>query len=207
MPSLAQPQPVARLSPEEYLAFERASHTRHEYVNGEVYAMGGASLRHATIVSNIAGSLSAQLRGGACRVLVTDMRVKVSRAGDYVYPDVVAVCGVPALEDSQFDTLLNPVLIVEVLSPSTKNYDRGEKWEKYRQIASLRDYIVVAQDRVHVERYTRQGEGFWLLSEESELSATLQLDSIGCTLALRDIYENAFDTPAEMGTPTETNHG
>lgn len=190
---MAESQPVARLSPEEYIAFERTAETRHEYVNGEVYAMTGASLPHVTIVGNLAGLLYSQLRGRPCRVLMNDMRVKVSRALDYVYPDLIVVCGTPALEDDHFDTLLNPILIVEVLSPSTKDYDRGEKWEKYRQIDSLQDYVVVAQDRPHVERYSRQGDRFWLFNEATELTDSFQLDSIGCTLALRDLYDNVLD--------------
>ncbi|HEX2094077.1 MAG TPA: Uma2 family endonuclease [Longimicrobiaceae bacterium] len=115
-----------------------------------------------------------------------------SRTRDYVYPDVTVVCGGPQLEDEHFDTLLNPTLIVEVLAPSTAGYDRGEKWEMYRRIPSLKDYLLVSQTEPRVERYTRQGEGLWLFSETNGLDSILQIDSIGCTLALRDVYERVL---------------
>lgn len=187
-----QPQ-LSRMTPEEYLAFERRATTRNEFVHGELVAMTGASRKHNLVCGNVHGLLWTQLRGSPCEVYVNDMRVKVAHAGDYLYPDVVVVCGEPRFEDDVFDTLLNPTLIVEVLSPSTKDYDRGGKWEKYRQIDSLRDYLVVSQDRVYVERYTRQGERFWLLSEASDVGDTVRLDSIDCTLKLADVYAQVFD--------------
>ncbi|HET6762654.1 MAG TPA: Uma2 family endonuclease [Longimicrobiaceae bacterium] len=193
-----------RLTPQEYLAFERASESKHEYVDGEVRAMGGASLDHATIVSNVSGELRAQLRGRGCRVVTNDVRVKVESASGYLYPDVTVVCGKPELEDDRFDTLMNPGLIVEVLSPSTGDYDRGKKWEKYRQIPSLREYVIISQDRAHVERYTRQGERFWVLFETADLDETVELTSIGAALRLGDVYEQVGLTPAAGGTTAET---
>ena len=124
---------------------------------------------------------------GECRVATSDMRVKVTQIDSYFYPDVVVVCGEPIPEDNVFDTLLNPTLIVEVLSPSTEIYDRGEKFEHYQQIASLKDYILISQDEVHVEHYCRQGSE-WLRSEFRELADVLSLLSIGCELRLQDIY-------------------
>ncbi len=175
------------LSPEEYLAFERKATTKHEYLNGQIVAMSGASFAHNFITVNIATSLNVQLMEGECRVATSDMRVKVTQINSYFYPDVVVVCGEPRAEDDTFDTLLNPTLIVEVLSPSTEGYDRGEKFEHYQQIASLKDYILISQDEIRVEHYRRQ-ESEWLRSEFRELEDVLSLLSINCELRLQDVY-------------------
>lgn len=181
-----------RVSPEEYLVRERAAEYKSEYVDGEVRAMTGASRKHGRVAMNIGASLYAQLRGGPCETFMSDMRVRAAHRRDYFYPDVVVVCGKSEVEDEYEDTILNPTLIVEVLSPSTEARDHTEKWEYYRKLPSLRDYLLVAQDRPRVERYTRQAEGLWLFSETEELDAILQLDSIGCTLALKDIYDRVL---------------
>ena len=175
------------LTPEEYLAFERKATTKHEYLNGQIVAMSGASFAHNFITANIAIHLGIQLMDGECRVVTNDMRVKAIQTESYFYPDVVVVCGEPRAEDDAFDTLLNPTLIVEILSPSTETYDRGEKFEHYQQIASLKDYILISQDEVHVEHYCRQGSG-WLRTEFRELEDVLSLLSIGCELRLQDVY-------------------
>jgi len=175
------------LTPEEYLAFERKATTKHEYLNGQIVAMSGASFAHNFITVNIATHLNIQLMNGECRVATSDMRVKVTEIDAYFYPDVVVVCGEPVPEDNVFDTLLNPTVIVEVLSPSTETYDRGEKFEYYQQIASLKDYILISQDKVHIEHYCRQGAG-WLQTEFQELSDVLSLRSIDCELRLQDVY-------------------
>lgn len=175
------------LTPEEYLAFERKATTKHEYLNGQIVAMSGASFAHNFITANTANQLYNQLIDGECQVATSDMRVKVTEIDSYFYPDVVVVCGAPRAEDDTFDTLLNPTLIVEVLSPSTESYDRGEKFEHYQQIASLKDYILISQDEVHVEYYYRQ-ENEWLQTEFQGLEDVLSLLSIGCELRLSDIY-------------------
>ena len=175
------------LTPKEYLNFERKATTKHEYLNGQIVAMSGASFAHNFITVNIATSLNVQLMEGECRVATSDMRVKVTEIDSYFYPDVVVVCGEPIPEDNVFDTLLNPTLIVEVLSPSTEIYDRGEKFEHYQQIASLKDYILISQDEIHVEYYYRQ-KNEWLQTEFVELEDVLSLLSIGCELRLSDIY-------------------
>ena len=175
------------LTPEEYLAFERKATTKHEYLNGQIVAMSGASFAHNFITVNIATHLNIQLMDGECRVATSDMRVKVTEIDSYFYPDVVVVCGEPVPEDNIFDTLLNPTVIVEVLSPSTETYDRGEKFEHYQQITSLKDYILISQDKVHVEHYRRQ-ENEWLQTEFAELEDVLSLRSVGCELLLQDIY-------------------
>lgn len=186
----SHPHPTM-ISPEEYLVRERAAECKSEYIAGEVRTMTGASRKHNLVAVNLAALLHTQLRGRPCETYASDMRVQ-TRADVYLYPDVVVVCGEPELADDRFDTLLNPTVVVEVLSPSTEGYDHGEKWEKYRRLASLRDYLLVAQDEPRVERYTRQGEGLWLFSETDGLDAELRLESIGCTLALRDVYERVL---------------
>jgi Uma2 family endonuclease len=179
--------PVKRWTPEEYLEFERRSAEKHDLFDGEIYMMSGASRRHNLIAGNLYAALHTQLRARQCEAYINDMRVRIERR-NYVYPDVVVVCDPPHLEDDQLDTLLNPTLIGEVLSPTTEQYDRGRKSQAYRAVDSLREYVLVAQDRPYVERYVRQDAG-WLLTEVTGLDATLTLDAIGCTLPLRDLYE------------------
>ena len=145
-----------RCTPEEYLARERQTSGKSEFYGGEIFAMTGASRWHNLIVSNILRELSSQLKGRPCVAYPSDMRVKVSTTGLYTYPDVVVVCGDEQFEDTEQDTLLNPTLIVEVLSPSTVRYDRVEKSAHYRKLDSLQEYLLVAQDRPHVEHYARQ---------------------------------------------------
>ena len=177
------------LTPEEYLAFERKATTKHEYLAGEIVAMSGASFAHNFITGDIFGELRAQLQGGKCKAAASDMRVKVSETGSYFYPDVVIFCGEPQAEDNSSDTLLNPTVIIEVLSPSTEARDRGEKFWHYQQLASLQEYILVSQDRVCVEHHLREGIN-WLRTEFRELEDVLSLTSIECQLYLRDIYSS-----------------
>ncbi|HEX8597194.1 MAG TPA: Uma2 family endonuclease [Chloroflexia bacterium] len=187
-------------SPEQYLDLERKAQFRSEYVNGSIYAMSGTSREHNLISLNMAGELRAQLRGQPCEVYISDMRVKVSVTGMYTYPDVVAVCGEPAFDDEQIDTLTNPNMIVEVLSPSTEGYDRGEKFAHYRRLESLQDYVLVAQDKVRVEHFARRdnSSGQWVLTEISDPDGTLHLASIGCDLSLRDIYDRVEFTDSSV---------
>ncbi|MCC6615840.1 MAG: Uma2 family endonuclease [Anaerolineae bacterium] len=177
-----------RWTVEEYLAFERDSDEKHEFIDGNVYLMTGASREHNLIVFSLATILGNQLRGRACEAYANDMRVKVRRQ-DYTYPDVTVVCHPPEFEDADVDTLLNPTLLIEVLSPSTEQYDRGKKFETYRTLKSLQEYVLIAQDRPHVEHYVRQDQGMWMFSEVNGLDASLELTSIGCALTLADIYE------------------
>ena len=182
-------QPKTFLTGEDYLELERQAERKSEYCQGEMFAMAGASLAHHVLAMNLAAILHAQLRRRPCQVYPSDMRVHVTATGLYTYPDVTVVCGKPQLADEHADTLLNPSFIAEVLSPSTEGYDRGRKFEHYRSIASLTEYLVVAQDRVHVDLYTRQQDGGWVLSEASGLEETLELRCLGCRLALADLYE------------------
>lgn len=187
---------TARVTRAEYLDFERGSEARHELIDGEIVAMSGASARHVTISGNLLAALHARLRAGGwrCRPYHSDMRVRVGDGSLYTYPDLSVVCGTPELEDDFVDTLLNPTLIVEVLSPTTARYDRSEKWIRYRSIATLREYLLVEQDRVHVERFLRQDDGTWVFSETSDPAATLSLPSIGCDVPLAEIYEGVEPT-------------
>jgi Uma2 family endonuclease len=187
--------PKREYTPEEYLALERRADQRSEYYGGEIFSMSGASETHNLIAGNIFASLHAQLRGRSCRVYMSDMRVKVSPTGLYAYPDVVAVCGERQFDDVQRDTLLNLNVIIEVLSPSTEAYDRGNKAAQYRQLPSLLEHLLVSQERMHVEQYIRQADGQWLFSEASGKDARIHLPSINAVLALAEIYDNVpFDS-------------
>jgi Uma2 family endonuclease len=181
--------PQKRIPPEEYLALERKAAHKSEYLNGKIFAMGGASERHVLIVTNIVSELRGQLKKRPCSVYSTDLRVKVAPTGLYTYPDVIVVCGKALFDDDQKDTLLNPTLIVEVLSESTKDYDRGGKFEHYRTVESFKEYVLVAQDKPHVEHFVRQPDRRWLLSETNRIEDTLDLTSIGCRLALVEVYD------------------
>lgn len=188
MVSQAKQQP--RYTPEEYLTLEREASFRSEYLAGEITAMAGASLQHNRITSNIGALLNVQLTERPCDSFTSDMRVKVEAPQIYyTYPDAVALCGEPQFDDAHQDCLINPMLIVEVLSPSTQRYDQQEKFGYYRKIASLMDYVLVAQDRVCVEHYSRQGAFQWLLTEYNSLEDTITLSSIACKFLLADIYK------------------
>jgi len=182
------------VTPGEYLELERKSETRNEYIAGRMFARSGSSHGHNLIVGNLLGLLSSQMRRRACEAFAVAMRVKVSMTGMYAYPDIVAVCGEPRLEDAHFDTLLNPQVIVEVLSESTEAYDRGEKFAHYRRLDTLREYVLVAQDKVRVEHYVREGEQ-WILSEISDPASTLNLASVDCHVELAAIYEKVDFNP------------
>jgi Uma2 family endonuclease len=182
-------QVKAHYTPEEYLALERQAEYKSEYFDGEIFAMTGFSRKHNLVAGNVLASLHGQLRKRPCEIYPSDMRVKVSPTGLYTYPDVVIVCGEPIFDDKQKDTLLNPTALVEVLSKSTASYDRGEKFEHYRKLDSLAEYLVIAQNKYHVEHYVRQIDNRWLLSETDDVQKTIHLSSIECDLALADIYD------------------
>ena len=177
----------SHLTPEEYLALERKATIKSEYLGGQMYAMSGASRAHNLICLNIGGEIRSQLKERACEVYTNDMRVKVSAAGLYTYPDVLVVCDEPSLEDDSFDTLLNPTALFEILSPSTEAYDRGAKFGYYRQLDSMQEYTLVSQDFMRVEHYLRHNEQ-WILTEFGSPDDIVQLTSINCELPLREIY-------------------
>lgn len=179
---------LQRLTVEEYLERERRAETRSEYLDGEVFAMVGASREHNLIVTNIVATLHGPLRGRGCELYAVDMRVQVSATGLFTYPDLAVACGEPEFLDAEVDTLLNPCLIVEVLSKSTADYDRGGKFAHYRAIPSLREYLVLDRARVHAEHNVRQSGGSWLLHETDDPAAVLRLEAIGCDLPLAAAY-------------------
>jgi Uma2 family endonuclease len=190
-------QPTTCLTPAEYLAIERKSEYKSEYIDGVIVAMTGASRKHNLISFNLAGEINRQLKGRPCEGYAGDMRVRVPSTRLYTYPDVVVVCGEPQFEDDQVDTLLNPTFIVEVLSKSTEIYDRGTKFSFYRTIETLDEYLLVAQNEYRVEHYVRQAEGRWLLSDYRSLEETIELTSIECEIALSEMYD-------KVALPSET---
>jgi Uma2 family endonuclease len=177
-------------TPEEYLAYERKAATKHEYWHGEIYAMAGASPSHNLITFNVAVTIGGQIKGRNCRGYSTDQKVRTDVGNLFAYPDVTIVCGEPKFHDEKKDVILNPTLIVEVLSPSTESLDRTEKFAHYRTIPSLMDYILIAQDKPSVEHFTRQkGKRAWLYNAETELTSSLWIASLKCELKLADIYD------------------
>ncbi|HEX8651567.1 MAG TPA: Uma2 family endonuclease [Pyrinomonadaceae bacterium] len=181
-------QPKTLLTPEEYLAIERKSEIKHEYFAGEMFAMVGASKRHNLITANIIRILGNQLLDRPYNVYPSDMRVKVSATGKYTYPDVVVACEEEKFDDAGNDTLLNPVVIIEVLSESTEAYDRGKKFEHYQTIESLTEYLLVAQDPYRIEQYVRQSNREWRYSEYHNAEDIVKISAIDCELTLKDVY-------------------
>ena len=182
------------VTPAEYLAYERSAEYKNEYFDGEVFAMNGASRRHNLISINVGAELRAQLRGGDCETYVSDMRVRIPTANTYTYPDVAVACGEPRFEDAEVDTLLNPVLLVEVLSKSTASYDRRVKFDHYRTLESLAEYLLISQDEYHVTQHVKQADGRWLLTDIRGREGRVELASVACTLALSEVYERvSFD--------------
>ncbi|MBA3439194.1 MAG: Uma2 family endonuclease [Pyrinomonadaceae bacterium] len=185
-------------SPQEYLAFERASEIKHEYVSGLILAMSGASRAHNRIAGNVFRELDNKLRvKGECEPFISDMRVRTTPS-DYTYPDVVVV-GEAEFEDAEVDTLLNPTVIVEVLSKSTEKRDRVEKFADYRGIPSLKEYILISQDRLHVEHYVRGANLEWTLTDMNKPGGKVVIASLGCELFLKDVYERVeFPKPPHL---------
>ncbi len=180
-------QPKQFITAEEYIEQERTALERHEYFQGEVFAMAGGTTAHSIICMNVSGEFYAQLKGSNCTVHNGEMRIRTDLNGLYSYADAVVSCGQEQVED---DTLVNPVVIAEVLSKSTESYDRGKKFELYRQIPSFREYLIVAQDRVYVEHHTRDNTNgrVWIMREHTNLEDIVVLQTINVRLRLPDIY-------------------
>jgi Uma2 family endonuclease len=190
--------PQRWITEEEYLAAERAAVRKSEYFDGRVFVMAGATEAHNLIVGNLIQRLKNQLEQRECRVYPSDMRVKSPR-GLYTYPDVVVVCGSPKFRDDVFDTLLNPTVIIEVLSESTEAYDRGAKWEQYSGIESLKHYVLVSSDHARVDLYTRNTQGNWEYIGVDDLQKSAVLSAIGCELPLNGIYRQVeFPEPRRL---------
>jgi Uma2 family endonuclease len=183
-------KPEPQFSFDDWLADERAAfESRSEYVNGEVFAMTGGSEAHNLIVTNTVRELSTQMKGRPCRVYANDLKVRIRAANEGRYPDLIALCGERDFHDGRRDVILNPALVVEVLSDSTEAYDRGKKSAAYRLIPSLGDLLLLSQHEVHAELYTRQADGRWLLEDFTALTDRVPLESVGCTLSLAEVYD------------------
>jgi Uma2 family endonuclease len=188
-------------TPEEYLARDRFAEFKSEYLEGRVVAMTpGGSVPHNFITGNVYSGLLARFEGRPCHVFFSDLRVRFGAGRDYTYPDVMALCETPSYEDAVQDTILNPSLIVEVLSPSTEAHDRGTKFSGYKALESLRHYVLISQDELKVEVFSRQGE-LWAYSVETSLDASIDLDAIGCGLPLREIYRRTRLLPGTHEPP------
>jgi len=182
------------ISPEQYLEMERAAEEKHEYYKGEVFAMSGASIRHNDVVYNINGIAIPFLKGKDCKIYGSDLRIHIPENTLYTYPDFSIVCGKPETTDSYTDNVINPSVIIEVLSKSTKDYDRGTKFHLYRSIKTLREYILIDSTAVGVEIYSRQADNSWMLKEFKELADSFTIASINLTIHLADIYQDVnFD--------------
>jgi Uma2 family endonuclease len=209
---MSLPQAQSNYTVAEYLTLERGSEERHEYLDGQVYAMAGESEEHGDICVNLVGELRTQLRGRPCRVWTKDVKVRSgptpkpyqTTRGLFSYPDVVVVCGERQYHDQHRDVLLNPTVIIEVLSPSTEAFDRGEKFRRYRTyLDSLTDYVLVSQAMPLVEHYRRQPNNEWVLSAVSELEGTLHLASIDCSLRLAEVYDRVTFPAETIENPDE----
>lgn len=172
---------------EEYLAFEREALDKHELIDGEIVAMAGASRRHNLVSTNTTIALGIQLKGKKCEIYANDMRVRM-RKGRYSYPDVVVVCGEPNFADDEFDVLLNPVVVVEVLSKSTRFRDKTEKLETFQKMESIQEVMLIEQDFLHIEHYIKQTPMQWILRIYEDLNDVITLESINCQLAVNEIY-------------------
>lgn len=180
--------PKRRMTAAEYLAIERAAEFRSEFFNGEMFAMAGAAGEHNRIKENFGGELYTKLKGGPCESFSTDQRVLVSPTGLYTYPDILVVCGEVEFADGLFDTIVNPRVIVEVLSDSTEAYDRGTKFRQYRQIPTLQEYILIAQKEPAIDQFVRQPNGLWVLTAYSQLDETFRMSAVPLEIAMADIY-------------------
>lgn len=179
---------VTRVPEEEYLRLERAAEYKSEYVEGEIFAMTGASPQHSELAANWIGEFKGKLRGLNCRVFTSDLRVRTGKSSSYVYPDVSIVCGVPQYHGAEMDALSNPTVIVEVLSPSTADYDRGKKFALYREIPSLQDYVLSHSESPWVEHFHREPDSSWIYREYRTLESAVLIPSLNCTVPLADLY-------------------
>jgi Uma2 family endonuclease len=194
-----------RITEEEYLRIERAADFKSEFFDGEMFAMAGGSPAHSLIATNLAGEFRGRLKGSTCVAYNSDLRIKVEATGLWTYPDLSIICGGIRFASGTEDTAVNPSVIVEVLSDSTEAYDRGKKFEQYRQIASLREYLLVSQKEPRIELFIRQADGQnarWLLSEASGLNSSIEVPSLGISLSFAEVFANVefFQSPIRATT-------
>jgi Uma2 family endonuclease len=192
-------QPQTYYTPEQYLEMERQAPYKSEYYRGEIFAMAGATTRHNVVKDNLIFNTMLRLRGKSCRTMSSDQRILTRHTdGLYSYPDIVIVCGKPQFSDLYKDTVMNPVVIVEVLSKSTEGYDRGDKFLLYRQLESLEEYVLVDSKKIHAEVYRKNEEGFWLLASEAiDIQESIYLKSVDVVLPMEEVYLNTDDLPVE----------
>lgn len=183
-----QAEKKAFITTDEYLRLERSAKTKSEYFNGEMFAMAGVTRNHQVICDNILVSIKSQLKSKPCIAFGSDLRIKTNKSGLYTYPDISALCGEEKFDDAQKDTLINPQLIIEVLSETTEAYDRGKKFALYRQIESLKEYVLVSQSNKKIEKFEKNETGFWTLSETNSDTDLLYLSAIGCELSVEEVY-------------------
>lgn len=189
--------PKLKLTSEQYLAIERAAPFKSEFYRGEMYAMAGARYLHNRVLANLIALVHLKLQGSPCFVLPNDMRVKSSKNQSYFYPDVIIVCGKPQFEDSLIDTLVNPKVIFEVLSPSTERFDRGDKFDEYRNIPSMEEYVLVSQDRIQIQRFTRQSQDHWDMRIFKDESEEFHLQTVKVAIHMKEIYAGVEFGPEE----------
>jgi Uma2 family endonuclease len=180
---------VMHVTPDEYLAAERLSETKSEYLDGGVFPMPGATVNHIQIVGNLTLELGTQLRSRPCRVLASDLKIRLQDSRKFFYPDVTVICNELQYHDDRWDIILNPDLVIEVLSPSTEAFDRGAKFQAYQTIESLKEYVLVAQGSPVVEQYVRREDGKWSYTSVVGLESSLTLPSVECTLNLSAVYD------------------
>jgi Uma2 family endonuclease len=194
----ASPEP--NLTARQYLALERKSEARHIFIDGDVFAMAGASRAHNRIAGNVYRSLDEAFDDRDCEAFIVDMRVKIASANSYVYPDVVATCGSAEFAGDEFDSLVNPQVVVEVLSPSTESFDRVKKFKMYQQLDSLRHYVLISQDLVQVELFSKTGSGTWDFWATADSDDVLELPAISCSISVDRIYVDV-DFPRDKADP------
>ncbi len=192
---------------EHYLELEEKAETKSEYLSGQIFAMSGGSPRHSRIAANIIRRVGNALDGEPCEIYTSDLRVTIMQTGLKTYPDLTVVCGEPYFHPLDTNSLINPMVLFEVLSPSTEGYDRGEKWANYRELESLQEYVLVSQHAPLVEVYTRQEGGAWKFTATTAMDGKISLPSLGCELEMTEIYEKIeFDPPVSASDPEEETH-
>lgn len=199
---MPQPHTKARLTEAEYLRVDRTAACKSQFLDGEMFAMAGGTIEHGLIATNLARELGNRLKGRPCIPFNSDVRIKVEATGLYTYPDLSVICGPIQRAEDADDTATNPTVLVEVLSESTEAYDRGGKFAHYRQIPSLREYLLVSQKEARIEKFTLESEGRWTFNEAAGLGAILPLASLKTEISLGEVFANVHFRPQESSPPS-----
>ena len=195
------PEPIQRLTEAEYLERERLAEFKSEFYDGEIFAMSGGTPPHSLIAANAIGELHGKLKGGSCNVYTSDLRLKIEATGLITYPDFSVVCGPVQFAEDTDDTVVNPTLVGKVLSDSSEAYDRGKKFENYRRMPSLREYLLISQKEARIELFSRREDGGWILRDAAGLDGALDLPSLNVTLALKEVFAGVQFVPAPLRSP------